>query len=87
MDLSKFIKQGKVSNDVLLEKLRKKLVFENGYSEIVALRKAETMVFKPEKLKNIRLKAEKNIGHRPSLEFFFDTEEDIKLVTGGRISL
>ena len=67
------------SLEAKLAKVKAKLIKE-GYEEIVALRKAEMIVFKPDELEKINLNAKMTAGARPHLKFFFDNLEDIKLV-------
>lgn len=66
--------------DKQLEKVKQKLIEEEGYDDIVALRKAEMIVFKPDELEKINLNAKETSGLRPHLKFFFDSPENIKLV-------
>ena len=62
-----------------LQKVKQKLI-EEGYDDIVALRKAEMIVFKPDELEKINLNAKMTAGTRPHLKFFFENPEEIKLI-------
>ena len=60
-------------------KLKEKFIKE-GLPENIAQYKA-SWVLTPQKLEKIKLNTETNQGIRPSLNFFFNNEEEIKLVT------
>ena len=77
--LDKYIKEETLSLESRLNMVKQKLI-KKGNTEVVALRKAEVIVFKPNELEKRDLNAQQNIGLRPHLKFFFDDKEDLKLV-------
>ena len=63
-----------------LNKLKQRFIQE-GIPAQISQYKAEEIVFTPENLEKIKLNSQENAGMRPSLNFFFDNETDIKLVS------
>lgn len=80
MALNKFFNFEKSNKEVLLKKIMIKLKKDKHLSNIVALREAEKIVFKPENVERIKMNALKNIGYRPSITFFFNNKKDIVLM-------
>lgn len=81
MGLDKFIGENNLNNKrETFEKLKEKFI-KNGMPENIATYKASE-IFTPEKLEKIKLsiKVNKEQGLRPNLRFFFDSEEDLKIV-------
>ena len=80
MSLHKYFNFNKINKEEHLQKLIKKIMKKKNVSEIVALREAEKIVFKPEHLERIKLSALKNVGLRPGITFYFDSADEVKLV-------
>lgn len=62
-----------------LNQLKKRFI-EEGVPPTIAAYKAEQVVFTPVQLENIKFNIKSNAGLRPSLMFYFESEEELKLV-------
>ena len=80
MGLEKFYSLSSIDKEKELKKLIKKFMKNKKLQRHVALRMAEKIIFKPTHLNKIKLNAELNVGLRPGITFYFDNEEEIKLV-------
>lgn len=80
MSLNNFIKTNKEDKEKVLKLVIARLKKDKKLSDLLALREAETIVFKPENLEKIKIDALKNIGLRPGITFYFDNIDDIKVV-------
>ena len=80
MALNNFIKLNKDNKEQILKKVIARIKKEKKLSDLLALREAEIMVFKPENLEKIKIAALKNVGLRPGITFYFDTPEQIKII-------
>lgn len=80
MSLNKFIKTE--SNDQKMQRFNviKTKFIADGLPANLAEYKAQEVVFTPEDLEAIKITGETNIGLRPSLNFYFDNADQIKLV-------